>query len=158
MNIELGRIYKDAVSGFEGYAIGIQENITSCDQVGLMKQVKGDLKADSFWFDVTRLTLVGKKKLPVLSTMSYCCADPILGARYKDALSGFEGVAVTIEKYYHGGLHVGLTDNKASHEVFEVNRLQRVGKKVVELPRVIEVKKEKSKGPGPAPKKPFGIN
>lgn len=55
--IEMGRKYKDKVTGFEGTATGHAHYISGCSQVLLAPPVTADgAMRDSQWFDEQRLT------------------------------------------------------------------------------------------------------
>ncbi len=56
MNIELGKTYKDVVTGFSGIAMSKVQYLTGCDQVGLNPGMLPDGKlGDTTYFDWTRL-------------------------------------------------------------------------------------------------------
>jgi hypothetical protein len=60
--IEMGRKYRDKITGFEGVATGYVEYITGCNQVLLAPRVKEDgNKVGSEWYDEQRLELVGEE-------------------------------------------------------------------------------------------------
>lgn len=55
--IELGRTYKDVVTGFQGIAIGRVEYVSGCNQVLVQPVVINGEWKDSHWFDEERLIL-----------------------------------------------------------------------------------------------------
>lgn len=56
--IELGRKYKDRITGFEGIATGHCEYISGCNQALLAPTIGTDgALRDSAWFDVQRLVV-----------------------------------------------------------------------------------------------------
>jgi hypothetical protein len=59
--IELGRLCKDAVTGFVGVAIGVTQWITGCTRWGLQPQKldKDGKVRDPEWFDGDRLSVIG---------------------------------------------------------------------------------------------------
>ena len=62
---ELGTILKDAVTGFEGVAMGRTQYFTGCNHYGLAARKlteKGEL-GDWQWLDESRLSPTGKKKV-----------------------------------------------------------------------------------------------
>jgi hypothetical protein len=60
MNIELGRKYKDAITGFEGVAVGHVTYISGCNQVLLAPTVDAEGKLrESQWFDEQRMVVQG---------------------------------------------------------------------------------------------------
>jgi hypothetical protein len=61
MNIELGREYKDKISGFRGVCTGRCNYISGCDQALLSAPSKDGKLGEANWFDIQRLELVGKK-------------------------------------------------------------------------------------------------
>jgi hypothetical protein len=74
MEFELGATLKDLISGFQGIATGRVSYITGCDQYLLQPQSKDGDKKEAIWFDVNRLTQVGKKKI-ILKTSEENGAD-----------------------------------------------------------------------------------
>ena len=60
MKVQLGRTYKDKITGFSGVATGHVNYISGCNQVLLAPPVdtEGKLR-DSQWFDEQRLEDVG---------------------------------------------------------------------------------------------------
>ena len=65
MTIELGRTYKDKVSGFEGIAVHRTEFLYACERVCLQAQAKGgDIKEAHF--DAPQLELQPRKKSVVV--------------------------------------------------------------------------------------------
>ena len=62
--INLGQTYKDAVTGFEGMAVGKVAYISGCSQVLLAPKVDRDGKLlDSQWFDEQRCRAVSEEVL-----------------------------------------------------------------------------------------------
>jgi hypothetical protein len=55
--IELGKVYKDKVLGFEGIAMSITHYFTGCSQVEIVWRGKGEKDNDSFgrWIDIDQL-------------------------------------------------------------------------------------------------------
>ena len=59
MKVELGKRYRDKVSGFEGVAVGVSSWLTGCNTVGLQPGTDKDGKLPSLtWLDEIRLELV----------------------------------------------------------------------------------------------------
>lgn len=59
MNIELGMVAKDRITGFEGVVTGHCRHLTGCDTYGLAAQELKDGKTvDVHWFDVNRLEII----------------------------------------------------------------------------------------------------
>jgi len=54
---ELGRTYRDRITGFEGVNIGQTEYLTGCNQVLLQPKGSGDSakRPEAEWFDIQRL-------------------------------------------------------------------------------------------------------
>ena len=63
--VKLGAKYKDIITGFEGIATGAVKYITGCDQILLAPPAKSGSKPDSEWFDVNRISRVGKSIVKV---------------------------------------------------------------------------------------------
>jgi hypothetical protein len=64
MAIELGRSYRDRITGFKGMATGHVRYISGCNQVLLAPPVDKDGKLrDAQWFDEQRLEDQGGKTL-----------------------------------------------------------------------------------------------
>lgn len=64
MNIELGRTYKDKITGFVGVCTGHCLYISGCDQALLQPPIDKDgKKVDPGWYDIQRLELVGETKI-----------------------------------------------------------------------------------------------
>ena len=67
--IEMGKTYKDKVTGFVGVATGISEYMTGCRQILLVPKVDVDGKTqDGHWFDEQRLGVLANKKIEVDNT------------------------------------------------------------------------------------------
>lgn len=59
MAIELGKKYRDLITGFEGTATGYVVYISGCNQVLIVPRVGDDMKlVESAWFDEQRLVEV----------------------------------------------------------------------------------------------------
>lgn len=62
--IELGREYRDKITGFKGVATGYVQYITGCNQALLAPQVGQDgALRDSQWFDEQRLDETGERTI-----------------------------------------------------------------------------------------------
>ena len=60
-DVELGDIVKDAITGFEGVAIGITRWLSQCDQVAVKSRSLHEGKTlDAHWFDITHLDVIEK--------------------------------------------------------------------------------------------------
>ncbi|MDR3389884.1 MAG: hypothetical protein P4L92_22840 [Rudaea sp.] len=58
--IQLGRVYKDKVTGFEGVATGYVQYLTGCNQALLAPKVGSDgASREAHWLDEQRLDAVG---------------------------------------------------------------------------------------------------
>jgi len=53
MKLELGKVYRDSVHGWEGIATSRTEFLTGCDRVCLERMQDGEIKES--YFDVTRI-------------------------------------------------------------------------------------------------------
>ena len=62
--IELGKTYKDKITGFKGVATGYVVYISGCNQTLITPRVlKDGAKTDSCWFDEQRLTPMKIKQI-----------------------------------------------------------------------------------------------
>lgn len=61
MEIELGAIYSDVVTGFKGVAVGYVRYLSGCNQVLLQPPAKDGEFKDSHWFDEQRCKRVGNQ-------------------------------------------------------------------------------------------------
>lgn len=61
MKYELGKKYRDKVTGIEGVTIGCTTYITGCDTYGLQKEKDGECL--TVWFGEGRLELVESPKI-----------------------------------------------------------------------------------------------
>lgn len=60
--IQLGRTYKDKITGFQGIATGHARYISGCSQVLVAPKTNADGSLrDSQWFDEQRLEAVGEE-------------------------------------------------------------------------------------------------
>ncbi|MGR3179947.1 MAG: hypothetical protein ACUZ8E_18045 [Candidatus Anammoxibacter sp.] len=78
--IELGKTYKDTITGFKGVCIGYVQYITGCNQVLLTPKVDETGKSvKSDWFDEQRVTESKAKKVVLDNgeTPGFCEAAPI---------------------------------------------------------------------------------
>jgi len=65
--LELGRVYKDKITGFVGIATGYVQYLTGCNQALLAPGIGPDgALRSSEWFDEQRLTPEGDKPAIVL--------------------------------------------------------------------------------------------
>lgn len=61
--VELGKVYRDKITGFQGVAISKTEFLYACERVGLQPQELKDQKLiDPAYFDIHQLELVEEKK------------------------------------------------------------------------------------------------
>ncbi len=58
MRDEIGRTYKDKITGFEGVATGHVEYISGCNQLLLSSKASNDGTTKTNWYDDQRLELV----------------------------------------------------------------------------------------------------
>ena len=64
MTIELGRTYKDKITGFAGVCTGHCTYISGCDQALLQPPLDNDgRKQDGGWYDVQRLEAVESERI-----------------------------------------------------------------------------------------------
>ncbi len=63
MRDELGKKYKDRISGFEGVAVGYVEYLTGCHQVLLSRAVNDDGSINTTWFDIDRVEELSEPKV-----------------------------------------------------------------------------------------------
>jgi hypothetical protein len=64
MDIQLGQIVKDQITGFQGVVTGKCQYITGCNQALVIPKVKDDgTKTDGAWFDEDRLEIVNEKPI-----------------------------------------------------------------------------------------------
>lgn len=62
--IELGRTYKDKITGYTGVATGHTTYISGCNQTLLVPKTKADgTGSDGRWFDDQRMELQSAKKI-----------------------------------------------------------------------------------------------
>lgn len=74
--IQLGRTYKDVITGFQGVATGYVQYITGCNQVLLAPRAEGGSAPDSHWYDEQRVEQVGTARIvldPVANAQSPGC-------------------------------------------------------------------------------------
>ncbi len=63
MPIELGKVYRDKITGFQGVAISKTEFLYACERIGLQPQDLKDQKPlDPSYFDIYQLEPVAEKK------------------------------------------------------------------------------------------------
>lgn len=73
--IELGRTYKDKITGFEGVATGYVQYITGCNQALLAKKASDDGTLKNTWFDEQRLDVMKAKKIVIENGVNPGCDD-----------------------------------------------------------------------------------
>jgi hypothetical protein len=61
--IDLGRKYKDKITGFEGVATGYVIYISGCNQALLSPQIRDGKVEECRWFDEQRLDQIGDEKI-----------------------------------------------------------------------------------------------
>lgn len=131
-SIDLGRRYRDRATKFEGVATGMTIYLNGCVHL----QLEGEVTSS----DV--------KELPIQSLDEARC-EPLdvpegfavrhapamgveLGKKYRDPISGFEGIAVAWHAYYTGYVHVSLegdynrSEDKLPWHSYDEARLVRV--------------------------------
>jgi hypothetical protein len=109
----LGRTYKDKISGFVGIATARTRFLYACVQVALhppgTKKEDGG-PAEGFYVNETLLEET-TSSLPIIPYVEE--EDVIvLGDTYKDSITEFEGVAVSITKFLTSSQRVGLQSSK----------------------------------------------
>jgi hypothetical protein len=57
--IELGRLGRDKITGFQGILIGKCTYLTGCDQYGLAPPAKDAKLEATTWFDEARIEIIG---------------------------------------------------------------------------------------------------
>lgn len=57
--IQLGKLARDKVTGFEGIIIGRCQYLTGCDQFGLTPPAKDGETKGTQWFDEGRVEVIG---------------------------------------------------------------------------------------------------
>ena len=60
--LELGKKYRDTITGIEGACTGIAEYLTGCTQ-GLLEHRNDSGSANAVWFDIDRLELLKQPRL-----------------------------------------------------------------------------------------------
>ena len=76
MRIELGKTYKDKITGFQGVATGEAKYISGCDQVLLIPPAKEGAYVDGQWFDVQRCEEVDRDPVVLDNAKSPGCDKP----------------------------------------------------------------------------------
>lgn len=77
MNIKLGTLVREIVTGFEGIATGRVEYITGCNQVLVAPRVKDDgAFIDSQWFDEQRLEVIKKEVVKLDNSTAKGSGEP----------------------------------------------------------------------------------
>lgn len=107
--IQFGRKYHDVITGFEGVAIGFTEYLSGCNQVLLAPQVGDDgAKKESHWFDIQRIKTAGDATLITLDNSGIPQRQPrvLLGKKYREKFTMFEGIAVGRAEYIAGTIDV----------------------------------------------------
>ena len=68
MKIELGKKYKDQITGFEGVAAGVCYYLSGCNQVLLVPPISADGNfRESQWFDVQRMKELEGEKIVLIN-------------------------------------------------------------------------------------------
>ncbi len=65
-NVELGKTYKDKVTGFKGVATAVTVWLSGCPRVALQGPVTDGKVPDEVWFDTLLVEEVGRKKKIVI--------------------------------------------------------------------------------------------
>ena len=63
MKVEMGREYKDKITGFSGICTGRAEYISGCSQSLITPKVKRGESTKAEWFDEQRLERVGRRSI-----------------------------------------------------------------------------------------------
>ena len=82
MEFQLGRLYKDSITGFVGCAIGLARYLTGCVQA-LIVPIELDEKGkriEGEWVDVGRLTLVPGDPIVMNKTWAPTLSGPVENA------------------------------------------------------------------------------
>lgn len=103
--ITLGHMYKDIVSGYSGWATGYWTDMDGCAHVLLV--TPDPEKADGKAFAANRMEAVEHDPLP-LTAETQKPSTIELGRRYRDDVTGFEGVATSRYEALEGYTHVVL--------------------------------------------------
>lgn len=65
--IEMGDLAEDTLTGFKGIVIGMNRNISGCDQVSLQPATEDGKFVDPHWFDIERVRLIESGKVQFTS-------------------------------------------------------------------------------------------
>jgi hypothetical protein len=143
----LGKRYRDIVSGFDGIVTSRHEYLNGCVRVSLTaKKLGGDKKPVVDTFDVQQLKLVDGG---IAVDFIVSGGTISLGKCYRDAISGFEGIAASRHEYLNGSVTIGLVSKKLADakpvvESFDIGQLKLVDEGVA-------VKSRDTGGPGDVP-------
>jgi hypothetical protein len=152
----LGRTYKDPISGLKGVAVSRTTFLYACVRVAI--QPPG-LKADGGPMDGFYIDEQLLQEQPGAAVISYE-EEPdmiVLGDTYKDSISDFEGVAISLSKFFTSSQRVGLQSSKLHEGIltdvqyFDAHQLSPVKK-----PKKVPNKKvtKDNGGPGDCAKPP----
>lgn len=142
--IELGRVVKDIVTGFEGVAVARSTWLFGCVRVGIEPRTLQDKgKApDAIWVDEQRVEYVETEKkfrLPITPPLPEELEKVKLGNKVQDQVTGFKGMATALCIWYNGQvvisvepqeLHEGKPVDTSHFEVRRLNLLEPVKPKV----------------------------
>lgn len=136
MEVKLGQMYKDKITGFKGVASSRIVFLWACSRVGLTpKELQDGKPAQDQFFDEHQVELlkekgVEPKAFPVIVT---------LGKVYKDKITGFKGIATSRSEFLYTAPRIGLSpkdlfDGKPIMEqFFDENQLELTKEKGIDI-------------------------
>lgn len=113
MNIKLGVIARDKLTGFEGVVIAHSKHMNNCDRFTLQPQGLVEGKSpDPYGFDAPNIEYVKESGATVMSPSISKIAPP--GVIGKDRLTGVEGIVTSVTTFSNGCVR-GILQPKGIH-------------------------------------------
>lgn len=153
----LGRTYKDKLTGLKGTAISRTTFLYACVRIAvqppLLKKDDGG-PSDAFYIDEQLLEEVPNSRIVAYEEEPDAV---VLGNTYRDSITDFEGVAISLTKFLSSSQRVALQSSKLHEgkliepQYFDAHQLNEV--KAKKTPKPMDTKKEPG-GPGDCAKPP----
>ena len=154
--VELGGTYRDSITKLEGVAVSLTKYLYACARVTLQptKLIDGKTQ-EAHTFDVHQVEHIAKSKtVPNPAQTEIDDPEIELGAIYRDSITKFEGVALSITYFLYSTARVVIQPTKM-HEgkpvdahFFEAHQLELVKPASKSPAKPLPEKVEKTGGPG----------
>ena len=139
MAVQLGSRVKDVITGFTGIAVGYSQWMYGCNRIVIEGEaLKEGKPIGTQWFDEQRIETVENGENAVAVSPPRDHDHIVMGNRYKDRVTGFEGVAQAITIWSSGNVTVSIEPTELNDDGkpidaqgFDAHRLEQVAEQEI---------------------------